>query len=124
MHYPQYPMMQFPAQFQGANSNYQQQWQPEMNYNSWGNDMQWGGGGVMNQWRNTGSYQASDYTACPNIDDPENPLFRSHESNCSNFYKCTNGALKEYVCPSGLSWDSATNRCKDSSAVVCHKTQN
>jgi Chitin binding Peritrophin-A domain len=56
---------------------------------------------------------------CPGLDDPDNPVYIPHETNCSYYYLCFNGTRLLRRCSDGLIWDRDLEWCNFANETVC-----
>uniref|UniRef100_A0A182P1I5 Chitin-binding type-2 domain-containing protein n=1 Tax=Anopheles epiroticus TaxID=199890 RepID=A0A182P1I5_9DIPT len=56
---------------------------------------------------------------CPRNDNPSKPVHFPSATSCVKFQKCFNGIAYEMSCPSGLEFDSQSNRCDYPARAKC-----
>lgn len=62
------------------------------------------------------------HVTCPANDDPANPTFIRHPTNCQIYFICVGGVPKEQTCPADTAFNPDTRVCDLQSQVQCPTT--
>ncbi len=60
------------------------------------------------------------FNSCPEIDDPLNPVFIPHPTNCAKYFFCFDGSTIERECSNGFYWNSEKEWCDYPENVNCN----
>ncbi|CAO1433157.1 unnamed protein product [Diamesa serratosioi] len=56
---------------------------------------------------------------CPSNENPQNPTHLAHASDCTKFYKCSQGLAYELSCPTGQHWNRGYSYCDSIERAHC-----